>query len=190
MKKRIAIFASGTGSNAVNFIEYFKNHADIEIALVLSNYYDAPVLEKAEKLGVETVAITNSAASNSGFMTSLLASYNVHFIVLAGYLRLIPSGLIKAYNANMIKIHPSLLTKYGGKGMYGGKVHQSVIDHAEKESGITIHMVNEVYDDGEVVFQAKVDVAANDNPTSLAQKIHKLEHEHFPKVVEQLLLIE
>ncbi|MFY0672733.1 MAG: phosphoribosylglycinamide formyltransferase [Bacteroidia bacterium] len=188
MKKRIAIFASGTGSNAVNFINYFKKNESIEVALVLSNNNEAPVLQKAESLGVETVAITNSAAAKGSFMVSLLSSYNIHFIVLAGYLRLIPSELIAEYDGNIVNIHPSLLPKYGGKGMYGGKVHKAVIDNDEKESGITIHMVNEIYDDGEVLFQAKVDVGKNETPDSLAQKIHKLEHEHFPSVVEGLLV--
>jgi phosphoribosylglycinamide formyltransferase-1 len=188
MKKRIAIFASGTGSNAVNFINYFKNHESVEVALVLSNNNEAPVLQKAESLGIETIAITNSAAAKGPFMISLLSSYNIHFIVLAGYLRLIPSELIAEYEGNIVNIHPSLLPKYGGKGMYGGKVHRAVIDNNEKESGITIHMVNEVYDEGEVVFQAKVEIDENETPESLAQKIHKLEHEHFPKVVEGLLV--
>lgn len=187
MKKRIAIFASGTGSNAVNFINYFKNHDSIEVALVLSNNNEAPVLQKAESLGIETVAITNSAAANGSFMVSLLSSYNVHFVVLAGYLRLIPRELIAEYENNMVNIHPSLLPKYGGKGMYGCRVHKAVIENKEKESGITIHMVNAIYDDGEVLFRAKVDVNQDDTQDSLAQKIHKLEHAHFPKVVEALL---
>ncbi|MGB0432676.1 MAG: phosphoribosylglycinamide formyltransferase [Bacteroidia bacterium] len=187
MKKRLAIFASGTGSNAVNFIEYFKNNTDIEVALVLSNNNEAPVLQKAESLGVETIAITNSAAANGGFMVTLMASYNIHFIVLAGYLRFIPKALITEYNGNMVNIHPSLLPKYGGKGMYGSKVHQAVIDNNETESGITIHLVNEIYDDGEVVFQTKVGLVDEETPESLAQKVHQLEHEHFPKVVEQLV---
>ncbi len=188
MKTRLAIFASGTGSNAVNFIEYFKNHEQIEIALVLSNNNEAPVLEKAEKLGIETVAITNSAAANGSFMVSLMSSYNIHFIVLAGYLRLIPIELINEYDGNLVNIHPSLLPKYGGKGMYGSKVHEAVIANGETESGISIHIVNEIYDEGEVVFQAKTPVESNDTPTSLAQKIHKLEHEHFPRVIEGLIL--
>lgn len=186
MKKRIALFASGTGSNVVNFINYFKNSETIEIALVLSNNNEAPVLGKAEKSGIETVAITNSAAANGPFMLSLLASYNVHFIVLAGYLRFVPKELITEYEGNLVNIHPSLLPKYGGKGMYGAKVHQSVIANKEQESGITIHFVNEVYDDGEIVFQAKVELAENETADSLAQKIHRLEHEHYPKVVEGL----
>lgn len=188
MKKRIAIFASGTGSNAVNFIEYFKNHNSIEVSLVLSNNIEAPVLQKAESLGVETVAITNSAAAKGAFMVTLLSSYNIHFIVLAGYLRLIPSDLITEYDGNTVNIHPSLLPKYGGKGMYGGKVHQAVIANDEKGSGITIHMVNEIYDDGEVLFQAKVELGEGETRDSLAQKIQKLKHQHFPKVVEGLLV--
>jgi len=187
LKKKIALFASGTGSNVVNFIEYFKNSNAVEIALVLSNKNEAPVLQKAEKAGVETISITNSAAANGLFMCSLLSSYKIDFIVLAGYLRLIPVELNNMFADRIVNIHPSLLPKYGGKGMYGAKVHEAVISNAEKESGITIHYVNNEYDKGMVIFQAKVDVLESDNADSLAAKIHQLEHEYYPKVVEGIL---
>lgn len=187
MKKRIAIFASGTGSNAVNFINYFKASAQVEIALVLSNKADAPVLGKATSMGIITVSVTNRQAANGPFMTQLMIEHKIDFIVLAGYLRLIPTELINAFNRKMVNIHPSLLPKYGGKGMYGGKVHQAVIANQEPESGITIHYVNEVYDKGEIISQERIGVAPNDTPDSLAQKIHELEHKHFPVVVEKVL---
>ena len=187
MKKRIAIFASGTGSNAINFIEYFSNSQTVEIALVLSNKQDAPVLEKAASKGVKTVVVSNQQAADGAQMCQIMDDHKIDFIVLAGYLRLIPTELIRTYNQRMVNIHPSLLPLYGGKGMYGSKVHDAVIANRDKESGITVHFVNEVYDQGERLFQQRLKVDANDTPDTLAQKIHKLEHEHFPKVVEWVL---
>lgn len=187
MKTRIAIFASGTGSNAERFMEHFKDSNTVQIALVLSNNTGAGVLEKAHVRNVPSVVVSNKEAASGNFMCSLMDSNGIDFIVLAGYMRLIPVELTRAFDCKMVNIHPALLPKYGGKGMYGGHVHEAVIASQEKESGITIHFVNEVYDDGEVLFQAKCDVMPNDDADSLAQKIHQLEHQHYPEVVEKLL---
>lgn len=186
-KKQLALFASGTGSNAVNFIHYFAQSELAEIALVLSNKADAPVLEKAAALGVPTVIISNAQAANGVYMVELMQKYGIDFIVLAGYLRFIPSELIAAFKGKMVNIHPSLLPKYGGPGMYGSKVHQAVVANKEKESGITIHYVNEEYDKGTIIYQKKTTVGAGESAATLAEKIHHLEHEHYPKVVEGLL---
>lgn len=187
MKKRIAIFASGTGSNAERFMEHFKLSPLAEIALVLSNNKDAGVLAKASIRQVPTAVVSNAEARSGALMTSLMAEHRIDFIVLAGYMRLIPIELTRAYDHKMVNIHPSLLPKYGGKGMYGSHVHEAVVAAKEKESGITIHKVNEVYDDGEVLFQATCTVTSEDNADTLAQKIHGLEHRHYPEVVEKLL---
>jgi len=188
VKTRIAIFASGTGSNAERFMEHFKSSQAAEIALVLSNKAEAGVLEKAHIRNVPTVVVSNKEAASGEFMCSLMESHKIDFIVLAGYMRLIPIELTRAFDRRMVNIHPALLPKYGGKGMYGGHVHKAVIASEEKESGITIHYVNEVYDEGEVLFQAKCVVTPNDDANTLAQKIHQLEHQHYPLVVEQLLV--
>lgn len=185
--KNLAVFASGTGSNAVKLIEYFAKSAKAEVVLVLSNKSKAPVLEKAKELGVATQAVTNDEAADAHFLIEILKSHHIDFIVLAGYLRKVPNGVIRMFENKIVNIHPSLLPNYGGKGMYGEKVHQKVIENGEKESGITIHYVNEVYDKGKVIFQAKVKVSADDNPISLQEKVHQLEHEHFPKIVDSLL---
>lgn len=187
MKKRLAIFASGTGSNAINFIEYFKDSETVQIALILSNKAQAPVLEKAQAKGVSTVVVSNQQAANGSHMCQVMADHRIDFIVLAGYLRLIPTELIKSFEERMVNIHPSLLPLYGGKGMYGSKVHEAVIANGDTQSGISIHFVNEIYDQGERLFQYPVKVEADDTPDSLAAKIHKLEHAYFPKSVEWLL---
>lgn len=187
MKKRLAIFASGTGSNAINFIEYFKGSATVEIALVLSNKAKAPVLEKAQAKGVTTALVSNEQAANGTHMCQVMADHRIDFIVLAGYLRLIPTELIQAFNEHIVNIHPSLLPLYGGKGMFGSKVHEAVIANGDTESGISIHFVNEVYDQGEGLFQHRVTVEPHDTPDTLAKKIHELEHAYFPKSVEWLL---
>ncbi|RLD68658.1 MAG: phosphoribosylglycinamide formyltransferase [Bacteroidetes bacterium] len=183
--KKIAIFASGSGTNAENIIRYFKNSKKIEVALVLSNNKNAFVLERAAKLNIETKTFNRSSFIESDEVIKLLEEKNIDFIVLAGFLWLIPKSLIFAFNNKIINIHPALLPKYGGKGMFGMHVHNAIIDNGEKESGISIHNVNEKYDDGAIIFQAKCKIGIGDTPESLAQKIHKLEYEHFPKVIEK-----
>ena len=189
MKKvKIAIFASGTGSNAVNLIHFFKNHASIEVGFVLSNKKDAPVLSSTEKLGVQVLHYTNEQVSNGDFLTSICKEKGIDWIVLAGYLRLIPTELIKSFNNRMINLHPSLLPKYGGKGMYGGHVHKAVIENKELESGITIHYVNNDFDKGNIIAQFHCSIEATDEIKDLEGKIRKLEQSYLPLVVQNTII--
>ena len=185
--KKIAVFASGNGTNAENLINYFKMIPDIEITLVLTNNDKAGVLERADKLEVPIHCIKDFSPNNSSTILSVLNEYDVDYIVLAGFLKRIPKKLIKAYKNKIINIHPALLPKYGGKGMYGMRVHQVVTDAGERESGISIHYVNENYDEGEIIAQYKCPVFANDTPENLAERIHRLEYKHFPKAIEKIV---
>ncbi len=185
--RNIAIFASGSGTNAHNLITYFSTEKIGRVRIVLSNNPDAFVLERAKRLGVETVVFDRNELYNSGRVLSVLRSTGIDFIVLAGFLWLVPDDIISAYPKRIVNIHPALLPKFGGKGMYGGRVHMAVIDSGDKESGITIHYVNDRYDDGDIIFQAKCDVLAEDNADSLAAKIHELEYKYYPPVVADLL---
>lgn len=187
MKKRIAIFASGSGSNAENIYQYFAHNEKIEIALIVSNKSDAFVLERAQKLGVPSVVITGKQMLDAESVLSLLKKQSINFIVLAGYLLKIPEYLIKAYPQAIINIHPALLPHYGGKGMYGDKVHQAVVEAGEKESGISIHFVNENYDEGAIIFQAKCEIMPTDSFHEVAAKVHALEYAHFPQIIEQTI---
>jgi len=183
---QIAIFASGTGSNAVKIIEHFKEKTEYSF-VVLSNKKDAPVLEKAKNLGVESFTFDRKDFYESEKVVDFLKAQQVRFVILAGFLWLVPPNLITAFMGRVINIHPALLPDFGGKGMYGMKVHQAVIDAKEAESGITIHYVNQKYDEGHIIFQDSCEVLPTDTPETLAQKIHTLEHEHFPKVVARLV---
>jgi phosphoribosylglycinamide formyltransferase-1 len=185
----IAIFASGSGTNAENIIQYFQNNNKSEntVKLVLSNKIQAKVHDRAKKLGVTSIAFSRDDFYKSNNVINILKKYNIDFIVLAGFLWLVPKSLIKAFDGKIVNIHPALLPKYGGKGMYGDFVHKAVIEAKEKESGITIHWVNENYDEGNTIFQAKCEITENDTPESLAQKIHKLEYQHFPQIIEKVL---
>ena len=185
---RIAIFASGSGSNAENIANYFDNNSKVEVSLILTNNPNAFVLKRAQKLGIEALIFDKHEFVKTGDILHFLLKNKISLIVLAGFLLKIPQNLIKAFPNKIINIHPALLPKYGGKGMYGDKVHQSVIEAKEKESGITIHYVNENYDEGEIIFQAKCTIEPNDNAADLAVKIHALEYEHFPKVIADVLL--
>jgi len=185
--KKIAIFASGSGTNAENIVEYFKPNPDIDFCLILSNKSDAYVLERARKLNVPTYVFGRQEFYQSDEVVNILYEYQVDFVVLAGFLWLVPDNILKKYNNRIINIHPALLPKYGGKGMYGKRVHEAVLENNEKESGIFVHLVNEVYDAGDVVFQTKCSVEPDDTPESLAERIHKLEYEFYPKVIEDLL---
>jgi phosphoribosylglycinamide formyltransferase-1 len=187
--KNIAIFASGSGTNAENIIKYFRNHPEVRVKILLSNKKDAYALTRAEKLNVETYVFNRQELYESDYIIKKLTDLNIELIVLAGFLWLIPENLIAAFPNKIINIHPALLPKYGGKGMYGSRVHESVIRAGEKESGITIHFVNPVYDDGQIIFQAKCPVSPDDNAESLAAKVHELEYRHFPKVIENLIII-
>jgi phosphoribosylglycinamide formyltransferase-1 len=186
--KRIAIFASGSGTNAENIIRYFRGHQTIIIDLVLTNRPDALVLERSKNLGIESRVFTRNDFYDNDKVLDNLLDRKIDFIILAGFLWLIPVNLIKKFPNRIINIHPALLPKYGGKGMYGMKVHEAVIHNKESESGISIHYVNEAYDEGEIIFQAKCTVDDGESPDSLASKIHKLEYEHFPAVIEKVAL--
>jgi phosphoribosylglycinamide formyltransferase-1 len=186
--KRIAIFASGTGTNAENIIKYFQQRNTGEVVLVACNKKEAPVLGKAKALGVDVLVIDKELWTDADAMLAALEIYAVDVIVLAGFLWLVPEYLVKAYPNRIINIHPALLPKYGGKGMYGDKVHASVLENREEETGITIHYVNDKYDEGEIIFQAKCGVdCANDSAETIAKKVHALEYEHFPRVIEEVL---
>ncbi|WP_396591325.1 phosphoribosylglycinamide formyltransferase [Allomuricauda sp. R78024] len=186
--KRIIVLASGSGSNAENIISFFKKTDSIKVCAVLTNKKTAAVLERCERLETPAFYFNKTAFSGSDAVIRLLKALNPDLIVLAGFLWKIPASLIKVFPNNIINIHPALLPKYGGKGMYGGKVHQAVKDNSESETGITIHYVNENYDEGAIIFQAKTTVTPSDDANSIAKKVHQLEYEHFPKVIEKLLL--
>ena len=183
----IAIFASGAGSNARKIIEHFENKGlRIKVSLIVCNVPGAGVLEIAEEKGIPSLMINKSDFAANGYVESL-KNAGIDFIVLAGFLWKVPEVLVRAYPKAIINIHPALLPKYGGKGMYGARVHEAVIAAEEKESGITIHWVNEHYDEGAIIFQAKCSIDASDTATSLANKIHALEHAHFATTIEKLL---
>lgn len=185
---KIALFASGSGTNVENIANYFTNNNQIECSLVLSNKKDAYVLERAKILNIPALVFNRNEFYNSTRIADLLKENKIDLIVLAGFLWLVPDNLIKSYSGKIINIHPALLPKYGGKGMYGSKVHEAVIANNETESGITIHLVNEHYDEGEHLFQATCEVGINDNADDVAKKIHELEYKHFPKAIETFLL--
>lgn len=184
---RIALFASGSGTNAQKIAEYFQDHPQIEVALILSNNPQAGVLARAKNLGLPSQVFKRSAFYKSQEVLALLQAQEIDWIVLAGFLWLVPPYLIKAFPNRIMNIHPALLPKYGGKGMYGMHVHEAVYQAQEKETGITIHYVNEKYDDGAIIFQAKCTIAPQDKPENIAQKVRLLEHKYFPKVIEDLL---
>ena len=187
--KRIAIFASGSGTNAQRIIEYFQDKKNnVSINLILSNKEDAYVLKRAEKFNIPAFVFTAKELKETDIVVNELKKVQVDLIVLAGFLLKVPENFIREYPGKIINIHPALLPKYGGKGMYGSRVHEAVIDAKEKESGITIHYVNEHYDEGQIIFQAKCSIDENDTPEILAQKIHELEYEHFPRIIEKLLI--
>ena len=185
--KKIVIFASGSGSNAERIYEYFVQNNLFEIALILTNNPQAGVLERAKRLTIPYIVFDRKTLYKTDFIQVLLQHINPNLIVLAGFLWKFPDKIISDFPKKIINIHPSLLPKYGGKGMYGTYVHQAVIADKQKQSGITIHYVNEYYDQGEVIYQAITDVFPTDTPESLAERIHKLEYEFFPKIIEKLL---
>ncbi len=184
---RIGIFASGSGTNAENLIRYFSVHSSVKVVLVLCNREGAGVLDRAARLGVPAKTFDRSDLYESGKVLQLLDDYRVDFIALAGFLWLVPGKLLSRYPDRIVNIHPALLPAYGGKGMYGQKVHEAVIRNGEKESGITIHLVNERYDEGNILFQARCPVQPGDTPGSLAARIHELEYRHYPEVIEGYL---
>ena len=184
--KKILLFASGTGSNVENIIQHFKNHHDIIVVGVLTNNPNAKVLDKAKNHNIPTL-IFNREQLRDGFVLDKIAELKTDLIVLAGFLWKMPEAIVEAYPNKIINIHPALLPKYGGKGMYGIKVHQTILENKEKETGITIHYVNEHYDEGEFIFQQKVNIEDCASADEIANKINKLEHKHFPEIIERLL---
>ncbi|MEL4306843.1 phosphoribosylglycinamide formyltransferase [Joostella sp. CR20] len=184
--KSIVIFASGSGTNAENIIKYFENSTTASVTMVLSNKKEAKVLDRANNYKKSAISFNKTAFSN-GHIVELLTTLNPDLIVLAGFLWKIPADLIAAFPNKIINIHPALLPNYGGKGMYGMHVHEAVVANKETESGITIHYVNENYDEGNIIFQAKTTVTPTDTAEDVAQKIHQLEYEHFPKIIEKVL---
>jgi len=181
----IAVFASGSGTNTEKIIEHFKNHEKIRIALIVCNKPDAYVLTRAENHQVPSYLISKDSFASKDATLNVLQSNNIDCIVLAGFLWLVPIYLVQAYPNRILNIHPALLPKYGGKGMYGMHVHRAVVENKEKESGISIHYVNEKYDEGQIIAQFSCPVDSSDTPESLAGKIHALEHDHFPAVIEK-----
>lgn len=187
MKKRIAIFASGKGSNARAIIDYFKNSENIAVAMIASNNPNAGVLDIAKENDIPVYIFSKAELQNEALFLSHLS--NIDFIVLAGFLWLIPPYLVKHFPNRMINIHPSLLPKFGGKGMYGMKVHEAVYAAKEKETGITIHFVNEHYDQGNYIWQEKVNIETSDSPESIANKVIQLEHHFYPRCIQNVLNI-
>jgi phosphoribosylglycinamide formyltransferase-1 len=185
--QQIAIFASGAGSNAREIIRHFRNHPTIRVSLIVCNKPGAGVLQIAADEKIPALMLEKEKFFRGDAYVSALEAAGIDFIVLAGFLWKIPELLIKAYPGKIINIHPALLPKYGGKGMYGAHVHESVIKSGEKESGITIHYVDEHYDHGQPIFQATVNIEAADTPETLAAKIHRLEHKYYPIVIEEIL---
>lgn len=184
--RNIAILASGEGTNAERIIRYFAAHPAVKVAVVVTNRPDAGVIRRAESLGVP-VEVLPASAFREGKATGMLRHYGIDFIVLAGFLLHIPDDMLAAYPQAIVNIHPSLLPKFGGKGMYGSRVHEAVIEAGEAESGITIHYIDEHYDEGDIILQARCPVMPDDTPDTLATRVHQLEYEHYPKVIEEQL---
>jgi phosphoribosylglycinamide formyltransferase-1 len=185
----LSVFASGSGTNCENLIRYFQTSEHIRVSLVVSNKADALVLQRAQRLGVPSVVVPKADLANPDVIMPLLRQYHIDFIVLAGFLPLVPDYIVKAYPRRIVNIHPSLLPKYGGKGMWGHHVHEAVKAAGESETGMTVHYVSDVCDGGEIIAQFKVALSPNDTPDDIAAKEHVLEMEHFPKVVEQVVLL-
>ena len=187
LKKKIVIFASGNGSNAENIIRYFKGTGKAEVSAVFSNNRSAKVLRRAHDLDVQAIHFDREALYDTNEVLNLLKDMKPDLIVLAGFLWIFPDKILKRFPNKVINIHPALLPKYGGKGMYGMNVHKAVVEKKELETGISIHFVNEKYDEGKLIFQETTPVLPKDSAEDIAEKIHELEQEHFPKVIEQLL---
>jgi phosphoribosylglycinamide formyltransferase 1 len=183
--KHIAIFASGSGTNAQQIIEYFSVNEHVRVKCLLSNSPKAYALVRAENLGLETKVFSRDDLYNSSFVIDYLLEREINLIVLAGFLWLIPEKLVEQFT--VVNIHPALLPKYGGKNMYGHYVHEAVIKNGEKFSGISIHYVNEKYDEGTIIFQATCEVTPEDTPDTLAARIHQLEYQHYPRIIEQVV---
>jgi phosphoribosylglycinamide formyltransferase-1 len=187
LHRKLVILASGRGSNARAIIDYFKSSDKVKTALVVSNKKDAGVLEMAEECGIETMVIDRELFYNTEILDRTLLQIDPDLIILAGFLWLVPERLLQKFPRKMLNIHPALLPKYGGKGMFGIHVHRAVKASGDEESGITIHFIDEEYDKGEAVFQARTKLDPNDSPEEIASRVLKLEHHHFPRVIERIL---
>jgi phosphoribosylglycinamide formyltransferase 1 len=185
--KQIAIFASGAGTNAQKIIDHFRNNKSITVALILCNKPNAGVLSIAQKEKIPFVVIEKEKFFSGDHYLDILKENKIDFLVLAGFLWMLPAELIKTYSGKIVNIHPALLPKYGGKGMFGNHIHEEVIKNKENESGITIHFADEIYDHGQIIFQAKCIVEKNETAESLAKKIHELEYKNFPKTIELII---
>ncbi|MGK0362968.1 MAG: phosphoribosylglycinamide formyltransferase-1 [Saprospiraceae bacterium] len=185
--KHIAIFASGTGSNATKIVEYFADNENIQVSLIVSNKADAAVLDMAEANDIPTHVISRTEFYKTEDILKTFKTYYVDFVVLAGFLWLIPSYLVESLPNRIVNIHPALLPSYGGKGMYGMNVHRAVQAAGERESGMTIHFVNVKYDEGDIIFQAKTKLLAADTPEDIQRKVLKLEHKHYAEVVDEIV---
>ncbi|TMU55231.1 phosphoribosylglycinamide formyltransferase [Flagellimonas algicola] len=185
--KQIVILASGSGSNAEKIITYFRVQKTAKVAAVFTNKSTAQVLDRCKRLKVPAYCFNRESFVGTDQLLNMIKSLEPDLIVLAGFLWKIPESFIRAFPNQIVNIHPALLPKYGGKGMYGSKVHEAVKENEETETGITIHYVNEHYDEGAVIFQAKTELTPEDTPNTIANKVHELEYEHFPKVIEKLL---
>lgn len=186
--RNIAILASGSGTNAENIINYFSNKNSAKVSLVMSNKRHAMVLKRAETHNIRTVFFEHKEFYITGKVLRYLGLYKIDFVVLAGFLWLVPENITEPYSGRIINIHPALLPAYGGKGMFGEAVHKAVIGNHDTESGITIHYVNKMYDQGDIIFQKKCKVDPADTPGSLAEKVHALEYLHYPKIIEDLVI--
>lgn len=189
-KKRLALFVSGTGSNAKNIITYFEGNEAFEVVLVMTNKSDSPIIEFTLSKSINLVMCSNEQATNADFLSTMCSAHSVTHVILAGYLKLIPAAFIAKYPNKIINIHPALLPNYGGKGMYGDNVHKAVLENKETQSGITIHEVNEQFDEGQYIAQFFCSVTKEDTLETLRQKIQHLEHSYFPVVIEKTLLAE
>jgi phosphoribosylglycinamide formyltransferase-1 len=185
--KKIAILASGSGSNAENIANYFAGSDYAEVSFIIANNSNAFVLERAKRLGIEAAVVTKAEFMEADGIIAMLQERGIDFVVLAGFLLLVPQKLIQAYPGKIVNIHPALLPKHGGKGMYGDNVHKAVVASGDTESGITIHLIDEHYDKGTTFFQAKCPVLPTDTYEDVAAKVHALEYEHFPHVIEEIL---
>ena len=187
MPKKLAIFASGSGSNAQNICNYFANHSDVKVVLICTNNPDAFIVKRAKKLNIPITFITKTELNYFINLYKKLQNAEVDFIILAGFLLRLPTIMVEKYPNHIINIHPSLLPKYGGRGMYGDTVHKAVLKNKEIESGISIHFVNQNYDEGELILQEKCSVSSNETLETLAAKIHQLERKHLPLTIEKIL---
>jgi phosphoribosylglycinamide formyltransferase-1 len=189
-KIRLAIFASGTGSNAINIIDHFAGHSKVEVCFVLTNNAEAPVVQKSQLRSVETIILNNELVSQANLLTSVCRDKQIDYIVLAGYLRLVPSEFIHKYAERIINVHPALLPNFGGKGMYGDRVHSAVLEAGEQATGISIHFVDQHFDEGRIIAQFMCKVSKEDTVDTIREKVHALEQTFFPVVIEKTVLTE